>query len=98
MPLGSHELPGGSADGLTSFGGPMVTAGGLVFTAAACDDLLRAFDVETGKELWKSPLPAGGQATPMTYGGRQAVHRHRRRRPRQAGTKKGDSVVAFALP
>jgi outer membrane protein assembly factor BamB len=49
-------------------GGPIVTAGGVVFTAAAAtDNFLRAFDVKTGKELWKFELRAGGQATPLTY-------------------------------
>jgi hypothetical protein len=45
----------------------MITPGGLVFTSAAMDLYLRAFDIETGKELWQYLLPAGGQATPMTY-------------------------------
>ena len=61
--------------GLPNLGGPIVTASGLVFIAAANDDKLRAFDVLTGRELWRASLPAGGQATPMTYvaGGRQFV-------------------------
>ena len=79
----------------------MVTAGGLVFIAAAMDNYLRAFDVETGKLLWKGELPAGGQATPMTYqidrGGKQyiviAAGGHGK-----LGTKMGDYVVAFSLP
>jgi hypothetical protein len=78
-----------------------VTGGGLVFIGAAMDNYLRAFDLETGKELWKGRLPAGGQATPMSYrlgeGGRQfvviAAGGHGR-----MGTDIGDSVVAFALP
>jgi len=63
------------------------------------DNYLRAFDVETGKELWKGRLPAGGQATPMTYtyNGTQyvviAAGGHS-----TAGTRLGDHVVAFALP
>ena len=65
VPLGSY-LPGINT-GTINLGGPMVTAGGLVFTAAAMDNYLRGFDSETGKELWKFELPAGGQATPMTY-------------------------------
>jgi quinoprotein glucose dehydrogenase len=87
--------------GTPNLGGPVVTAGGLVFIAAAMDNYLRAFDVETGKELWKGRLPAGGQATPMTYragaGNRQYI-------VIAAGghggldTKQGDYVVAFALP
>jgi hypothetical protein len=78
-----------------------VTQGGLVFIGAAMDNYLRAFDLETGKELWKGRLPAGGQATPMSYrvreNGRQyvviAAGGHGR-----LGTDIGDSVVAFALP
>lgn len=86
--------------GTPNLGGSIVTAGGLVFVGAAMDDYLRAFDVETGEELWKGRLPAGGQATPMTYrlaGGRQTV-------VIAAGghggleTTLGDHVVAFALP
>jgi quinoprotein glucose dehydrogenase len=85
--------------GTPNVGGPIVTAGGLVFIGAAMDDYLRAFDAASGKELWKGRLPAGGQATPMTYvwKGRQyvvvAAGGHAK-----SGTKRGDSVVAFALP
>jgi quinoprotein glucose dehydrogenase len=87
--------------GLPSMGGPVVTAGGLVFIAASLDDYLRAFDVETGEELWRARLPAGGQATPMTYrlreGGRQyvviAAGGHG-----TMGTRPGDSLIAYALP
>jgi len=85
--------------GSPNFGGPIATAGGLVFTAASMDNHLRAFDSDTGRELWKYELPAGGQATPMTYrvDGRQylviAAGGHGK-----LGTKLGDYVVAFALP
>jgi len=85
--------------GTPNFGGPIVTAGGVVFIGAAMDDYLRAFDAASGAELWKGRLPAGGQATPMTYlwKGRQyviiAAGGHS-----TAGTRLGDSVVAFALP
>jgi len=89
--------------GIPGLGGPIVTETGLVFIAAAMDDYLRAFDVETGEELWKGRLPAGGQATPMSYrvefeDGRVrqyvliAAGGHAR-----AGTKLGDHLVAFAL-
>ncbi|HET9448311.1 MAG TPA: PQQ-binding-like beta-propeller repeat protein, partial [Steroidobacteraceae bacterium] len=82
-----------------NMGGPIVTDGGLAFIGAAMDNYLRAFDVDTGRELWKGRLPAGGQATPMSYqaNGRQFV-------VIAAGghggldTKQGDYVVAFALP
>lgn len=96
-PLGSFKA--GLPPGSPNLGGPIVTAGGLVFTAAAMDTFLRAFDIGTGKEIWKAELPASAQATPMTYraGGRQFVaicaggHG-------KLGTKQGDAVVAFALP
>ncbi len=97
VPLGSF-LPGMNT-GTITLGGPMATAGGEVFTAAAMDNFLRAFDAETGKELWKFELPAGGQATPMTYSlkGKQylviAAGGHGK-----LGTKQGDFVVAFTLP
>jgi quinoprotein glucose dehydrogenase len=65
VPLGSTAP--GVATGTLNLGGPIATAGGLVFTAAAMDNRLRAFDSDTGKELWAFELPAGGQATPMTY-------------------------------
>lgn len=85
--------------GTPNVGGPIITSGGLVFIGAAMDDYLRAFDVETGKELWKGRLPAGGQATPMTYewSGHQyvviAAGGHS-----SLGTRFGDHLIAFALP
>jgi quinoprotein glucose dehydrogenase len=85
--------------GSINLGGPMVTAGGLAFTSATIDPHFRAFDSETGKELWKHELPAGGQATPMTYSvnGKQyvviAAGGHGK-----LGSKQGDYVMAFALP
>jgi len=97
VPLGSF-LPGMNTGSIT-LGGPMVTAGGIVFTSAAMDGFLRAFDSETGKEIWKYQLPAGGQATPMTYSiaGKQylviAAGGHGK-----LGTKQGDYVLAFTLP
>jgi quinoprotein glucose dehydrogenase len=84
--------------GIPGLGGPIVTAGGVVFIAASLDDRLRAFDTDSGRLLWEVKLPAGGQATPMTYaiGGRQYL-------VIAAGGYKGDStrgdyVVAYALP
>jgi quinoprotein glucose dehydrogenase len=85
--------------GAPNLGGPAITAGGLIFITAAMDSYLRALDVETGKELWKTRLPATSAATPMTYmwQGRQYV-------VVAAGgygnmpTRMGDHVVAFALP
>lgn len=85
--------------GMPNMGGPIVTAGGLVFVAAATDNFLRAFDVETGHELWKGRLPAGGQATPMTY----EIHGQQYVVIAAGGhggldTTRGDYVVAFSLP
>ncbi|WP_246429112.1 membrane-bound PQQ-dependent dehydrogenase, glucose/quinate/shikimate family [Pseudoxanthomonas broegbernensis] len=85
--------------GTPNNGGPAVTAGGLVFIAAATDGLVRAIDIRTGKTVWKDVLPAGGQATPMVYeaGGRQYVaivaggHHFME-------TPVGDYVIAYALP
>ena len=101
--LGTTEdlVPGGLALGFgtPNIGGPAVTASGLVFIGAALDNYLRALEIETGRELWKGRLPAGGQATPMTYmyRGRQfvviAAGGHG-----SAGTATGDALVAFALP
>src|SRR5438093_2046953 len=62
--------------GSPSLGGPIVTAGGVVFIGASLDRWLHAYDVETGRELWKGPLPESGKATPMSYqlqSGRQFV-------------------------
>ncbi|HYE75253.1 MAG TPA: pyrroloquinoline quinone-dependent dehydrogenase, partial [Blastocatellia bacterium] len=104
VPLGkipALSVIGKKADeyGSFNFGGSFVTAGGLLFISAAMDEKLRAFDVETGKLLWEGQLPASAQAAPMTYAinGKQYVvicaggHG-------KLGTKRGDYVVAFALP
>jgi glucose dehydrogenase len=104
VPLGTSEDLAPNAPvirGTPNLGGAIVTAGGVIFVAAAMDDYLRAFDVETGAELWKGRLPAGGQATPMTYRLRPdgkhfvviAAGGHGK-----LGTKLGDALVAFALP
>ena len=69
-PLGTtedHAPLGIPVPGVFSQGGPLITAGGLVFIGAAMDNYLRAFDLGSGKEIWKARLPAGGQATPMSY-------------------------------
>ncbi len=85
--------------GTPNNGGPLVTAGNLVFVAATTDNLIRAIDIRTGETVWKDVLPAGGQATPMTYeaGGRQYLvlmtggHHFME-------TPVGDDVIAWALP
>jgi quinoprotein glucose dehydrogenase len=78
VPLGEHpELTarGVPRTGTETFGGSIVTAGGLVFIAGTKDERIHAFDKKTGRLLWEHPLPAGGYATPSTYraGGRQYV-------------------------
>ena len=100
-PLG--ELPELTARGLAptgteNYGGPVVTAGGVIFIAATKDEKFRAFDAKTGEKLWETALPAGGYATPATYeaGGRQFVVIACG--GGKMGTKSGDSYVAFALP
>jgi quinoprotein glucose dehydrogenase len=105
VPLGSMRealpeavlarLPEGH--GSPNLGGPIVTAGGIVLIGATVDRAIRAFDVETGRELWRATLPAGAKATPVTYsvGGRQYV-------AVAAGGGslwgKGDALVSFTLP
>lgn len=85
--------------GVPNFGGPVVTASGIVFIGAAMGNYLRAFDAHSGEELWKGRLPAGGHATPMTYlwEGRQFVVIAAGGYAR-LGTPVADSVIAFALP
>jgi quinoprotein glucose dehydrogenase len=101
VPLGEHvELTarGIPRTGTETFGGSIVTAGGLVFIAGTKDERIHAFDKRTGRLLWERTLPAGGYATPSTYraNGRQYV-------VIAAGgagklrTKAGDAFVAFAL-
>jgi quinoprotein glucose dehydrogenase len=96
VPLGA--LPG-MPPGSPSVGGAIVTAGGLAFIAGTFDQQLRAFDVETGTELWHAALPAGAHALPTTYlaGGRQyvviAAGGHDR-----LGTTMGDYLLAYTLP
>jgi quinoprotein glucose dehydrogenase len=86
--------------GVPTLGGPIVTGSGVAFLSSTLDYYVRAYDETTGKQLWQARLPAGGQATPMTYqgaDGRQYVvvvaggHG-------TLGTKQGDSVIAYALP
>jgi quinoprotein glucose dehydrogenase len=85
--------------GTPNNGGSVVTAGGLIFIAAATDNLIRAIDLETGETVWEDKLPAGGQATPMTYeaDGRQYL-------VIMAGghhfmeTPIGDELIAYAIP
>ncbi|MCF8710084.1 outer membrane protein assembly factor BamB family protein, partial [Rhizorhapis sp. SPR117] len=99
-PMGlSSQLP--IPMGTPNMGGAVTTRGGLIFIAATQDRYIRAFDSSTGSLRWKARLPAGGQATPMTYvspkSGRQfvviAAGGHL-----MLNTKIGDYIVAYALP
>ena len=111
VPLGEHEAltkRGVVKTGTENFGGPLVTAGGLVFCAGTRDLKIRAFDKATGEELWSADLPFGGFAPPTTYevngkqyvviaatgGGKLAVQP----RPPGPSPDAGDAYVAFALP
>jgi quinoprotein glucose dehydrogenase len=83
--------------GSENYGGPVTTAGGLVFIAATKDEKIRAFDKDTGKVLWEAKLPAAGHATPAVYekNGKQYIVIAC---GGGKGTKSGDAYVAFALP
>jgi quinoprotein glucose dehydrogenase len=101
IPLG--DLPELKARGITGtgaegYGGPIVTAGGVVFIGATQDEKMRALDKRTGALLWEAPLPAAGYATPSTYmvGGRQYVVIAAG--GGKLGTKSADTYIAFALP
>jgi quinoprotein glucose dehydrogenase len=102
VPLG--EYPELSAKGIPitgteNFGGPTVTAGGVVFCAGTRDEKIRAFDKDTGEELWSAKLPWGGYAPPAIYeaGGRQYVVIAATGGGKM-GTSAGDAYVAFTLP
>jgi len=84
--------------GTENYGGPLVTAGGVIFIGATADETFRVFDKETGKVLWKAKLPFSGNATPSTYmvNGRQYVVISAG--GGKSGRPKGGSLVAFALP
>jgi quinoprotein glucose dehydrogenase len=93
------RFPIGFPMGMVAHGGPLVTAGGVVFHGATADNFIRAYDINTGEVLWQTELPAGGQATPSTYMGSDgkqyvviAAGGHG-----SLGTTLGDSVIAFRL-
>ncbi|TCV92353.1 quinoprotein glucose dehydrogenase [Luteibacter rhizovicinus] len=96
----SAPLPIPMPLGVPSLGGMVTTAGGVTFLSGTLDYYVRGYDVRTGRKLWEARLPAGGQATPMTYAdknGKQYVlvtaggHG-------SLGTKQGDTVIAYSLP
>lgn len=102
VPLGEYpELvaKGVRNTGAKNFGGPVATAGGIVFIAATPDEKIRAFETHTGKVLWEYKLPAGGYATPSVYTieGKQYVVIAAGGGGKN-GTPYGDSIIAFTLP
>lgn len=106
VPLGSTTTMGpwfapARDFGVPSMGGPIITAGNLVFVAGTIDSEIRAFDIDTGRELWKFHLPAGGQSTPMTYRAGRDLRQYVvicAGGSGPLGTPIGDYVIAFALP
>ncbi|MBP2171427.1 quinoprotein glucose dehydrogenase [Erwinia toletana] len=93
------RFPIGFPMGMVAHGGPLVTAGDVVFHGATADNFFRAYDINSGEMLWQTELPAGGQATPSTYLGTDnqqyvviAAGGHG-----SLGTTAGDAVVAFRL-
>lgn len=87
--------------GVPGIGGPIITKGGLAFLSGSLDYYIRAYDVLTGETVWQDRLPAGGQATPMTFWSTKSSRQfvvvvaggHG-----STGTKAGDSIIAYALP
>ena len=98
--LGSTPVPEGAL-GSVSLGGPIVTGGGLVFMAGTLDPAIRAYDVSTGKELWKGDLPTSARSTPMTFlapDGKQYVMISAGGHGIPGAAPLGDYLVAFTLP
>ena len=102
VPLGEMAPGKPVPPGSINLGGPILTAGGLVFISGTWDPFIRAFDVETGQEIWKAQLPAGGHAMPMTYqmrqNGKQYVVIAAGGHAKVDEEPQGDSLVAFTLP
>jgi quinoprotein glucose dehydrogenase len=102
VPLGEMAPGKPVPPGSINLGGPIATASGLVFISGTWDPFIRAFDVETGKEIWKAQLPAGGHAMPMTYqmreNGKQYVLIAAGGHAKVEEEPQGDSLVAFTLP
>ena len=100
LPVGGSGAPP-AAFGSVALGGPIVTAGALVFMAGALDPAIYAYDVTTGRVLWKGALPTSARSTPMTYrgpDGRQYVVISAGGHGVPGFAPLGDYVVAFALP
>jgi quinoprotein glucose dehydrogenase len=100
IPLGEYPALADKSTGSENYGGPILTAGGVLFIAATLyDKKIRAFDPRTGKLLWQAVLPYAGNATPITYmaGGRQYVL-IQADNARDKKSEQGAAYVAFALP
>ena len=100
VPLGEFEeltAKGIPKTGTENYGGPVLTAGDLLFIGASKDEYFRAFDKSTGEEVWKYKLPAGGYATPSTYEVDGVQYVVIACGGGKMGTKPGDSYVAFSL-
>lgn len=100
VPLGAYQSltdKGIPPTGTDNYGGPLVTAGGLIFIAASRDEKIRAIDKNTGQTIWTAPLPAAGYASPSTYmvNGKQYVVIACG--GGKLNTKSGDQFVAFSL-
>jgi quinoprotein glucose dehydrogenase len=98
---GTEKATEAGKGGSIALGGPIATAGGLVFTAGTLEAAIYAFDVQTGQQLWKGTLPTSARSTPMTYlgrDGRQYVVISAGGHGISIGPPLGDYVVAFALP
>ncbi len=101
VPLGEfNELTekGIPKTGTENYGGPVVTAGGLIFIGASQDEYIRAFDKESGEEIWKYKLPAGGYATPSTFEINGKQYLVIACGGGKMGTPSGDRYIAFTLP
>jgi quinoprotein glucose dehydrogenase len=100
IPLGRHPALGssGTDSGTEQYGGPIVTAGGLVFIGATQDAKFRAFDSGSGRLLWETTLPAAGYATPATYSVNARQYVVIAAGGGKLGTRSGDAYMAYSLP
>ncbi len=101
VPLGEYsklKARGLPPTGTENYGGPVVTAGGLIFIGATADETFRAFDKKTGAILWQAELPFGGNATPSTYLIKDRQFVVISAGGAKSGRPAGGRIVAFALP
>jgi len=100
-PLGTMAEPfPGIGTGSVTLGGPIVTAGGLIFVGGTMDRRFRAFSADNGKEFWSASLPASAHPLPITYeaGGKQFVVIAAGGHAKIDEEAHGDALMAFALP